>query len=92
MFDALKISLIAFMFVILGEPGMIFAWYQKLIYKLPEMIYKPLGGCVICFAGQLSFWYFIFFKEYNLLEHLFFVSLTIFFTKLLSYLWNHLEQ
>lgn len=31
-------------------------WYHKLIVKLPEWLYKPLGGCAVCFTGQLTFW------------------------------------
>lgn len=78
--EAVKISLIAYMFVYLGQPGMFFSWYQNLIYRIKwDWLYKPLGGCEKCFAGQSAFWYYIFFwdGEYRFFEHLFFVSVTI---------------
>ena len=78
--DLIKISLITFIFYALGEPGMIFDWYQKLIGRLPELLWKPLGGCLRCFSGQVGFWFYliVYFKEYNFFDHLFFVSATIF--------------
>jgi hypothetical protein len=76
MIEILKISLIAFMFCALGTKGMIFEWYQKLIKRLPKYLNKPIGGCYKCFTGQVCFWYFLIsrFYNYNLIEHLFFVS------------------
>lgn len=85
---AFKISLIAFMFTALGEPDMIFAPYQRLINHLPLWLNKPLGGCSYCFCGQVSLWYFIFTQPFNLLELLFFVSLSIFLTSIYTYIWN----
>jgi len=78
--DIIKISLIAFMFCTLGDEGMIFNRYQKLIEKLPEWLFFPLGGCYLCFTGQLCFWYFLItnFHDYVLIDHLFFVSAGIF--------------
>jgi len=86
MIDILQISLISFMFCALGEEGMIFEWYQKLICKLPDWICKPLGGCFKCFTGQVMLWFFIFTKPFNLFELLFFVSAGIF----CSMIWNTL--
>jgi hypothetical protein len=74
MIDILKISLISFMFCALGSEGMIFAWYQRLINRLPDWLCKPLGGCYKCFTGQVMLWYFILFKQFNIIELLFFVS------------------
>jgi hypothetical protein len=88
MLDALKISLVAFIFVALGEEGMIFNFYQRLLLRLPEWAANPLGGCGICFTGQMSLWYFIFTKPFNLFDLLVFVSLSIFTTKILSTIWN----
>ena len=83
-----KISLICFIFLVMGEPGMIFSFYQKLIDKLPDWLYKPLGGCSYCFTGQVSLWYFIITQKFDILELLFFVSLSIFFVKIYSTIWN----
>jgi len=74
MIEVLKISLITFMFCALGQEGMIFEFYQKLIKKLPTWIYKPLGGCYKCLTGQVCLYYFIFTKPFNIIELLFFVS------------------
>ncbi len=90
--DIVKVSLIAFMFVYLGQPGYIFAWYQKLIEPLPDWLWKPLGGCEKCFTGQAALWYYIFFIDgYNLFEHLFFISVAILFTMILSKLTDFLD-
>jgi hypothetical protein len=76
------------MFVVCGEPDMIFAWYQRLINKLPNWLYKPLGGCAKCLTGQVALWYFLFTQPFNLLELLFFISLSILFTSILTKLWQ----
>jgi len=78
--EILKISLIAFLFCMLGQDGMIFSWYQKLIDKLPDWLSFPLGKCYKCFAGQVCFWFYLikYFSEYSLIDHLFFVSAGIF--------------
>ena len=78
--DIFKISLIAFMFCALGDEGMIFNRYQKLIEKLPEWLFFPLGGCYLCFTGQVCFWYFLVnnFTDYIFIDHLFFTSAGIF--------------
>jgi len=87
-----KISLIAFIFWHLTDPEMIFAWYGKLISRLPNWLYYPLGGCLKCFTGQVCFWYFIFFiHPYNLIDHLFFTSSGIFLSLIYEWLWTHLE-
>ena len=64
----------------LGEPGMILDWYQKLIGRLPEVLWKPLGGCLKCFSGQVGFWFYliVYLEDYNIFNHLFFTSTVIF--------------
>jgi hypothetical protein len=89
MFEIFKISLIAFMFTALGEPGMIFAPYQKVINKLPEWIAKPLGSCSYCFTGQVSLWYFVITKPFNIIDLLFFVSLSVFLVSIYERIWNY---
>jgi len=88
-----KISLIAFIFWALSDPDMIFAWYQKLIYRLPTWLYYPLGGCLKCFTGQVCFHYYWIanLHHYNLLDHLFFTSSGIFLSLIYNWLWTHLE-
>ena len=93
-FDAVKIVLISVTFVNLGEPGMIFAWYQKLINPLPNYLFNPLGGCVKCFTGQVSFWFYLikYFNSYNFIDHLFFVSLSIILSLIINKIWQHCEK
>lgn len=44
------------------RPGL-FTWYFKLLLILENVggiggwLSKPLGGCAMCFAGQLAFWW-----------------------------------
>ena len=87
--DAFKVSMICFVFVAMGEPGMIFAWYQRLIDRLPLWLNKPLGGCGYCVTGQTALWYFIITKPFNIIELLFFVSLSIFLISIYEIIWNY---
>ena len=74
------------MFVNLGEPGELFGWYQKLIGYLPDWLWKPLGGCVKCFTGQVCFWFYLFkyYESYSLFDHAIFVSLGIFLAVIIN--------
>ncbi len=45
---------IAIFFEYTFDEGMIFHWYNNLIEKLPEWLYKPLGGCIICHGTWLT--------------------------------------
>jgi len=75
MTEILQISLITFMFCALGQDeGDIFNWYQRMIRHLPNYLRRPLGGCYMCFTGQVCMWYFIFTKHFNVTEFLFFIS------------------
>jgi hypothetical protein len=78
MTDVLKISLITVMFCLMGQNGLVFTSYQKLISDLPNWMSWPLGKCYKCFTGQVCLWYFIITKPFNIIELLFFVSAGIF--------------
>jgi hypothetical protein len=82
--EIIQVSLIASMFSFLGEPGMIFWRYRRLIMRLPDWLNKPLGSCHLCFTGQCCLWYYLIvhFNEYNLLNHLFFISAGIFLSSI----------
>lgn len=61
MIEIIKISLICYVFyTIIRMEGSILNWYYRLIFHLPEWLYKPLGGCYFCFTGQVCLWYSIF--------------------------------
>ena len=77
MLDILKISVVAYVIFILMSPDMIFSFYARLIDRIKwDWLYKPLGGCLMCFSGQIAFWYFLFthLKGYNFFDHVFFIS------------------
>ena len=92
MLDILKISVVAYVIFILMSPDMIFSFYARLIDRIKwDWLYKPLGGCLICFSGQIAFWYFLFthLQSYNFFDHIVFVSAVILivmiFDKLIDY-------
>lgn len=94
-FDILKIAVIAFIFTKLQEPGMIFAWYAKLLDKIQtEWLYNPLGGCLKCFSGQCALWFYLIknFHDYNFIDHLFFIASVIFLSSILDYLWDQISN
>ena len=74
--DILFVPVFCYAFYICTNPEMIFGWYARLIDKLPTFLWKPLGGCLICFTGQVSLWYYLvrFWHNYNFLNHLFFIT------------------
>jgi hypothetical protein len=50
------------------EDGMILHGYYKAIYRLPKVLFKPLGGCVYCFSVWVFVLFFFSFRvETNLL-------------------------
>ncbi len=66
---------ISYVFVeILVQPGELlwrwFTWLDRL--KLPEYFIKPLGGCIYCTTGQITFWSFLFiyWDNYSLFVHI----------------------
>lgn len=90
----LKLSLIAYVFCALGEPDMIFSFYRKLLDKLPCWLANPLGSCFKCFTGQVCLWGYliIYSKEYNIINHFFFVSAGIFLSLIYNKIWDFLEN
>ena len=92
LFLNLSIATVAVVFsmVLIEEEG-IFAFYGRLINRLPTWLSKPLGMCEVCFGGQLAFWYYIFLDGYTVPGHVFFVSWTIFFTWIVGKIWEVCE-
>jgi len=90
--EIFKISVIVFIFIKIGEPGNIFSWYQKLIEGLPDWLWKPLGGCDRCCVGQTLFWAYlvIHFKDYNIINHLFYPAAGIFLIVIYDYIYDKL--
>ena len=93
MIELLKISLVAYIFTVLTWEGKIFHFYRKLIDRLPDWLFKPLGGCHMCFTGQVCFWYYLIFIDgYNFFDHLFFASAGIFLSMAYHALYKFLSS
>jgi len=80
------IAIFAYTYVnVLATDGMIFCWLDKLLSNLPDWLYKPLGGCDVCFGGQLALWYYLFTTgAYDPIQHIFFTTTTIFIIHILK--------
>ena len=94
MYEIIKISLIAFIFTEMTHEGMIFHFYKLWLLKLPEWIAFPLGLCYMCFVGQVCLWYYLIFhfRDYNLIDHLFFVSAGIMLSVIYKILFNYADR
>lgn len=80
MLKIFQIAIISYVFILLTEDQMIFAWYGRLIARIKQnWLYKPLGGCLACFSGQVATWYYLFthLKNYSLFDHVWFISAVI---------------
>lgn len=65
----------------------IFAWLSMWMDKvLPWWLSKPLVGCEQCHAGQVAMWIYLacYWYSYNPFTHIAFITLTIFFTVILT--------
>ncbi len=85
-----KITLIVYIFYTLTDDGMIFAWYRRLIERLPDYLYKPLGGCFVCVTGQVLLWYYLIehIAAWNLIDQLFYPAAGIAFSLTYNYLYE----
>tara|TARA_R110000787_G_scaffold97665_4_gene201322 strand:+ start:19779 stop:20075 length:297 start_codon:yes stop_codon:yes gene_type:complete len=89
MFYALQIAITAYVFSgVLIQPDYIFEKYGNFLYKLTEnkleWLAYPLGYCAKCFSGQLALWYGIFWLDFGIVQSVFYISFSIFFTTLIS--------
>jgi cell shape-determining protein MreD len=89
--EILKISIIAFMFCALGTDGMIFHFYQDWIRNLPWWIRNPIGGCYMCFTGEVCFWYSLV-THHRIIDILFFASAGIFAALIYKFAWTFLTM
>lgn len=89
-YDIAKISLIAYVFYTLKEEGMIFSFYSRWIERLPDWLYKPLGGCFVCLTGQTLFHYYwiTHLTDWNIVDQLFYPSLGIALSLTYNYLYE----
>ena len=90
LFDILKITIIVFIFWMLGESGMIFNFYFRWIEGLPEWLNKPLGGCIKCLSGQTLFHYYwiTHLHNYSIIDQLFYPAFGILIATILERLYE----
>lgn len=82
---AFLLAITAYVFSsILIEDDMLLSKYQKILNRLPDWLANPFGACDLCFGGQLALGIYIIEYKYDFLEHILFVSMTIFFIKLIN--------
>ena len=87
--EALYIAIVAVVFsCILLDEDMIFGKYGKLLDRLPEWLANPLGRCAYCFGGQIALWYFFFLEDYNIINHIIYVSVTIFIIHIILWIYE----
>jgi len=93
MLITLYIAIFAVVFCeMLITSGNIFAFYGRMIERLPDWITKPLGGCPKCMAGQIALWGYLLLPGYKFLDHLVFVIVTIFLTEVLTLIYGKLQM
>ena len=81
---AVLLGVTAYTFVHILQDTMTFKWYKNLLEKLPDVLKLPLGGCSLCFGGQIALWSYIYFYHASIYEAIIFISLTIFTVKKLQ--------
>lgn len=85
--DSILLAIFAWVYVfILTKEGMILAWTWKILGWFPNWV-QELFGCEYCVAGQAALWYYIYKYEYNLIEHILFITATIFVVEIIN-VWN----
>lgn len=93
MFVMIYIPLIAIFSItwcwILTDDGMIterlYLWLKSKLEDKHNWLYYPLIGCPKCNSGQVALWFYLWHNWYNysFVNHVFFVTTTIFLTSLL---------
>jgi hypothetical protein len=76
---AFYIAVFSWVYVhILTDEGMILSWWYKLLSRINNpYILKPILTCEYCVAGQIALWGYFFLGNYNFIQHIIFISLTI---------------
>ena len=87
MIEAVLLGIAAWVYCfILLKDGMILGFLARGIAELPEWLSEPLGGCEYCVAGQFGLWYYLYmnWSEYNLINHILFITLAIFTVEIIN--------
>ena len=83
------IAVVAYVYVmILTDKDMILGWWYDLLvrYIKKPYILKPILLCEYCVAGQMALWVYplIRWAHYNIVEHIVFICLSIFFIEVFN--------
>ena len=74
---------------ILTDEGMLterlYLWLKSKLEDKYNWLYYPLIGCPKCNSGQVALWLYIYLQwnDYNFINHIFFITTTVFLTSLL---------
>jgi hypothetical protein len=84
--NSILLAVAAWVYVyVLLEPGAILGWWGDIVERLPHWLSEPLGGCEYCVGGQFALWFYVLRRgEYDLIEHILFITLTIFLITLIN--------
>lgn len=73
--------------IILTSPGMIlnwwYIWLESKVGK-KEKLFNVLIDCPKCVSGQWALWIYLFVGNYNLIHHILFIIITIWFSIILN--------
>lgn len=75
MINFILLSFIGYAFTVILMDDVFFFW-KKFIFsgRMPEYLAKPLGGCPVCFTGQLTLWVSIWFVDWTFIGVLYWIS------------------
>ena len=94
MINVLKISIIVFVFWMLGTPGHIFNFWFVWTERLPGWLRKPLGGCVVCLTGEVlfHFYWITHLQNYNIIDQLFYPAAGVILATIYTNIYDRFEK
>ena len=96
--DAILIGLASVVYVIiLQEPGMILNKYSNYLDSLGcnwRYFTYPFALCERCNSGQIALWAYLYYNWYNydLLQHIFYVSIAIFSSVIFKFIYFKIDK
>ena len=87
MWEVVLIAIVSWVYInILAEPGMIFGWLRKLVNRWVAPLSDPLVNCEYCNAGQIALWFYLikYWCDYDIFEHIAYISVTIFLVMVIN--------
>lgn len=81
-------AIVAYVYKTVLSDGILNSWFMFGLKFENRFFYKPIWGCLVCISGQIALWSYLFTMNFNLLELIHTISLTIFITFLINKLIN----